>query len=86
MIMLFHYFSSLKVPFESEEQATVAWNSLRVDPEPKRGGSSKILKVEGQDLIVDFKCEEARTLRVAVNTFFDLLYLVIQTMDKFSLE
>jgi len=77
---------NLKVPFESEEQATVAWNSLRVDPEPKRGGSSKILKVEGQDLIVDFKCEEARTLRVAVNTFFDLLYLVIQTMDKFSLE
>ena len=77
---------SLKVPFESEESAIIAWNSLRVDPEPKRSGVDKQLKVENQNLIVDFKCEEARTLRVSVNTFFDLLYLVVQTMDRFSVE
>ena len=77
---------SLKVPFESKESATIAWNSLRVDPEPKRSGVDKQLKVENQNLIVDFKCEEARTLRVSVNSFFDLLYLVVQTMDRFSAE
>lgn len=77
---------SLKVPFESEESAIIAWNSLRVDPEPKRSGVDKQLKVENQNLIVDFKCEEARTLRVSVNSFFDLLYLVVQTMDRFSVE
>ena len=78
--------ATLKIPFQTQDQATVAWNSLRVDPEPKRSGVEKTLKVEGQDLIVDFKCEEARTLRVSVNSFYDLLYLVVQTMDRFPLE
>jgi len=78
--------ATLKIPFQTQDQATIAWNSLRVDPEPKRSGVEKTLKVEGQDLIVDFKCEEARTLRVSVNSFYDLLYLVVQTMDQFPLE
>ena len=78
--------ATLKIPFQTQDQATIAWNSLRVDPEPKRSGVEKTLKVEGQDLIVDFKCEEARTLRVSVNSFYDLLYLVVQTMDRFPLE
>ena len=78
--------ATLKIPFQTQDQATIAWNSLRVDPEPKRSGVEKTLKVEGQDLIVEFKCEEARTLRVSVNSFYDLLYLVVQTMDQFPLE
>ena len=78
--------ATLKIPFQTQDQATIAWNSLRVDPEPKRSGVEKTLKVEGQDLIVDFKCEEARTLRVSVNSFYDLLYLVVQTMDQFPLD
>ena len=78
--------ATLKIPFQNQDQATIAWNSLRVDPEPKRSGVEKTLKVEGHDLIVDFKCEEVRTLRVSVNSFYDLLYLVVQTMDKFPLE
>ena len=78
--------ATLKIPFQTQDQAKIAWNSLRVDPEPKRSGVEKTLKVEGQDLIVDFKCEEARTLRVSVNSFYDLLYLVVQTMDQFPLE
>ena len=78
--------ATLKIPFQTQDQAKIAWNSLRVDPEPKRSGVEKTLKVEGQELIVDFKCEEARTLRVSVNSFYDLLYLVVQTMDQFPLE
>ena len=78
--------ATLKIPFQTQDQAKIAWNSLRVDPEPKRSGVEKTLKVEGQDLIVDFKCEEARTLRVSVNSFYDLLYLVVQTMDQFPLD
>jgi EKC/KEOPS complex subunit PCC1/LAGE3 len=77
---------TLKVPFENEKTAEIAWNSLRVDPEPKRSGLVKELSVQGNVLQVHFKCQEARILRVSVNTFFDLLNLVVQTMDQFDIE
>jgi len=76
---------TLKVPFEDAKTAEIVWNSLRVDPEPKRSGMTKKLRVEGSDLIVDFECKETRTMRVSVNSFFDLLSLVVDTIDQFAI-
>ena len=76
---------TLRVPFEDEKTARIVWNSLRVDPEPKRSGMTKTLRVEGSDLIVDFACKETRTMRVSVNSFFDLLSLVVDTIDQFAI-
>ena len=76
---------TLKVPFEDAKTATLVWNSLRVDPEPKRSGMIKTLRVEGSDLIVNFECKETRTMRVSVNNFFDLLTLVFDTIDQFAI-
>ena len=76
---------TLKVPFEDAKTATIVWNSLRVDPEPKRSEMTKTLRVEGSDLIVNFECKETRTMRVSVNNFFDLLSLVIETIDQFAI-
>ena len=76
---------TLKVPFEDAKTATIVWNSLRVDPEPKRSEMTKTLRVEGSDLIVNFECKETRTMRVSVNNFFDLLSLVIDTIDQFAI-
>ena len=76
---------TLKVPFEDAKTAKIVWNSLRVDPEPKRSGMTKTLRVEGSDLIVDFECKETRTMRVSVNSFFDLLSLVVDTIDQFAI-
>ena len=75
----------LEIPFETEKSAEIAYNSLRVDPEPKRSGLVKTLELKGATLVVHFKCQEARTLRVSVNTFFDLLSLVIQTQEQFAI-
>ena len=76
---------TLKVPFEDAKTATIVWNSLRVDPEPKRSEMTKTLQVEGSDLIVNFECKETRTMRVSVNSFFDLLSLVVDTIDQFAI-
>ena len=76
---------TLKVPFEDAKTATIVWNSLRVDPEPKRIEMTKTLRVEGSDLIVNFECKETRTMRVSVNNFFDLFSLVIDTIDQFAI-
>lgn len=76
---------TIKVPFQDENSANIVWNSLKVDPEPKRSQMVKEMKVEGSQLIVNFKCEEPKTMRVSVNSFFDLLTLVVQTIDQFSI-
>lgn len=76
---------NVKIPFEDEKTATIVYNSLRVDPEPKRSQMVKEMKVEGNHLVVNFNCQEARTMRVSVNSFFDLLSLVLQTVDQFSI-
>jgi len=74
----------LSVPFDSEQQATVAYNTLRVDAEPPRGNVTKQLTVDGANLIVEFDGPQARSVRVSVNTFFDLLILTVRTIDRFG--
>ena len=76
---------TLDVPFPTARHAGIAYDALRVDPEPKRSGMKKTLEVrEGNVLHVEFRSQEARTLRVSVNTFLDLLGLVTKTMDQFD--
>ena len=74
----------LTVPFPSVRHAKIAYNSLRVDKEPKRGGCSKELSLEGNKLVVHFKAKEARFLRVAVNSFLEFLTLVTETIEQFD--
>ena len=44
--------SDLNVPFGSDREAEIAYNSLRVDVEPKRGGVKKNLSVKANNLHV----------------------------------
>lgn len=75
---------SMTVPFRTARHAEIAYDSLRVDPEPRRGGTKRRMEVEGALLRVRFTCAEAKTLRVSVNSFFDLLHLVNETIEQFD--
>lgn len=74
----------LSVPFPSTRHAKIAYNSLRIDKEPKRGGCSKELLVEENKLVANFRAKEASFLRVAVNSFLDFLKLVTETIEQFD--
>ncbi|CAI8007200.1 EKC/KEOPS complex subunit LAGE3 [Geodia barretti] len=74
----------LRVPFEHEGEAEVAYNTLKVDPEPPRSGVTKSFLLEKNMLIVTFEAEEARKLRVAVGSSFDLISLVVDTIREFG--
>ncbi|KAH3720525.1 EKC/KEOPS complex subunit Lage3-like [Dreissena polymorpha] len=74
----------VQVPFQSQREAEIAFGTLSVDAEPKRGGTRKKMDVEQCTLKVHFEAEEARSLRVAVNSFFDHLTLVIKTIETFG--
>ncbi len=74
----------LTVPFILARDAEVAYTSMVVDPEPKRSGVTKTLRVEANILTVSFTANEARMLRVAVGAFLDLLILVVETIREFG--
>jgi len=75
---------SIKVPFPSEREAEIVYNTLRVDPEPKRSQLVRSMNLEGSDLCVTFTCDEPTTMRVSVGSFFDLLTLSVKTIQRFG--
>eukprot|EP00794_Sanderia_malayensis_P011786 gene11786-13006_t len=76
----------LLVPFPSTRLAEIAFNTLKVDREPRRGGCKKELGVDGCNLSVIFRAKEAKTLRVASNSFLDFLILVTETIEQFDVD
>uniref|UniRef100_A0A3B3Z6Q1 L antigen family member 3 n=1 Tax=Periophthalmus magnuspinnatus TaxID=409849 RepID=A0A3B3Z6Q1_9GOBI len=76
--------SSLDVPFPSSREALIALRSLSPDKEPRKGGISKEITVKDNTLS-RWSADEARILRVSVNSFMDHLLLVLETMEMFSL-
>ncbi|XP_060923512.1 L antigen family member 3-like [Limanda limanda] len=75
---------SLDVPFPTAGEAEVALRSLSPDREPRKGGISKRLSLSGSTLSVRWSADEARVLRVSVNSFLDHLSLVVETMQMFG--
>lgn len=75
---------SVTIPFEESRVAEIIFNALRVDPEPNRARITKNLRLEGTNLIAEFKSQEPKVLRVSVGSFFDLLSLTVQTVDQFN--
>ncbi|XP_040012567.1 L antigen family member 3-like [Xiphias gladius] len=75
---------TLDVPFPSSREAVIALQSLSPDREPRKGGISKQLTVAGSTLSVRWSADEARILRVSVNSFLDHLSLVVETMEMFG--
>ncbi|XP_068608723.1 L antigen family member 3-like [Brachionichthys hirsutus] len=75
---------SLDVPFPSVKEAVIALRALSPDREPRKGGISKRISVAGSVLSVGWRADEARILRVSVNSFLDHLSLVLETMVMFG--
>jgi len=78
------YIMEIKVPFPNNRYAEIAYNTLRVDKEPRRGGCKKCLTLDENILNVKLEAKEARVLRVASNSFLDFLTLVSETMERYG--
>lgn len=72
------------VPWASGPQAEVAYNSLRVEVEPARSKVSRTMALQGSNLLVTFRAEETRNLRVACTNFFEHVVLVAETIRLFG--
>ena len=91
--------SEFSIPFPSQTEAEVAYNSLRVEVEPSRSEQkidvetnvlfsrskvTRVLKTEGNCLKATFTATELRNLRVSVGGFFEHLILVTETIRQFG--
>ncbi|XP_008322957.1 L antigen family member 3-like [Cynoglossus semilaevis] len=74
----------LEVPFPTSREAEIALRSLSPDREPRKGGITKELVLSENILSVRWSADEARILRVSVNSFLDHLSLVVETMEMFG--
>ncbi|XP_071960035.1 EKC/KEOPS complex subunit LAGE3-like [Antedon mediterranea] len=75
---------NISVPFGTSREAEIAYQSLNVDKEPRKGEVTKELAYTDNVLTVVFTASQARLLRVAVNSFMDHLNLVVQTVECFG--
>jgi len=72
------------LPFESERLCTIVYNSLRIDIEPRPHEISRELSINGNVLQCDWRSTVDRTLRVAVNSFFENVDLILKTVESFD--
>lgn len=77
-------FVSLKIPFPSRREAEIAYDVLRIDNEPKRSFIEKSLKLQDNQLLVEFNGQHAKNVRVGVTSFFESLLLCCETLDQFG--
>jgi len=77
--------ASVSTRFPSARLALVAYDALRVDPQPARSGVTRTLRLKGEDLLeAKLEAAEAKRLRVALNGYLDALALVAETMQEFD--
>ena len=76
--------AELIIPFASIDHAKIAYNTLKVDTEPRKNIIKKKLTLDNNLIKVSWTSREAKVLRVSVNSFFDHLNSVLETIELFS--
>ena len=76
--------TKVNIPFQDDRQAMIAYNSLRVEVEPARSKVKRNLSVEGNNLVAHFNAADARSLRVSINSYFEHVALVVDTIKQFG--
>lgn len=75
---------SVRVPFGRAEWAEMVFNTLSVDTELKEDVVQRHYKVEKDVFEATFKAQSAKMLRTSVSSFYDMLLLAVQTLERFG--
>lgn len=75
---------TLKIPFETAEQAVIAQKTISVDPVLKKNEITVEYTVEGTQLVCLFAGASDRVIRVAISNAIDNIKTIIECMDEFD--
>jgi EKC/KEOPS complex subunit PCC1/LAGE3 len=79
--------AELSIPFVSARHANIALTTLSVDEEPRKELIQRKLHIDSADptkLNINWTAKEAKLLRVSVNSFFEQLISIIDTINTFN--
>ncbi|KAJ1533213.1 chromatin DNA-binding EKC/KEOPS complex subunit, partial [Saccharomyces cerevisiae] len=74
----------LKIPFETERQATIATKVLSPDPILKPQDFQVDYSSEKNVMLVQFRSIDDRVLRVGVSSIIDSIKTIVEAMDVLS--
>jgi EKC/KEOPS complex subunit PCC1/LAGE3 len=75
---------SSTVTFEEENHASTVHTAMSVDAELRPDDVKRELSLDGTRMTLAFASNDARMLRAAVGTFYDLLALAVRTLEAFK--
>lgn len=73
----------LNFPLATVRDAQIVYNTVRIDKEPKK----TVVRTERLDqnvLHVEFASNEAKFIRVAVESYIEKVNLILRTIDRFD--
>ena len=73
----------LNFPLATARHANIVYNTVKIDKEPKKN-VQRLETVKDNVLHVRFEANEAKFLRVAVESFIEKINLILKTIQRFD--
>ncbi|CAF1001567.1 unnamed protein product [Adineta steineri] len=73
----------LNIPLLTTRHAEIVYNTVRIDREPKKN-VQRIEKLNNNVLNVRFEAEEAKFIRVAVESYLEKINSILRTIQRFD--
>lgn len=77
---------NLTVPFDSDQLAVVAKNSIDADEVPNPDLIARKISVDGQNLNVTIDCDDLFKLRTSLNNYIESVLQVQKTIKRFNYD
>ena len=79
------FICDLNFPLANNRHAEIVFNTVRIDKEPKKS-VQRTETVNDNVLHVRFEAEEAKFIRVAVESYIEKINLILRTIQRFDPE
>ena len=78
-----NFVCELTFPLATARHADIVYNTVRIDKEPKKT-VQRVETVDNNVLKVRFEAEEAKFMRVAVESYIEKINLILRTIQRFD--
>ena len=78
-----NFVCELRFPLKTTCHARIVYNTVRIDKEPKKT-VQRIETLDNNILNVRFEAEEAKFIRVAVESYIEKINLILRTIQRFD--
>jgi EKC/KEOPS complex subunit PCC1/LAGE3 len=78
-----NFVCELNFPLATTRHAEIVYNTVRIDKEPKKT-VQRIETLDKNILHVRFEAEEAKFIRVAVESYIEKINLILRTIQRFD--